>query len=69
MTDISAVRLELSTFAAGKPKAVQRAVANLDGWLIAASSPNKHLYENGVAVLACTARAVETLRDALRIRS
>jgi hypothetical protein len=62
--EIEAIRADLAAWSAGKPKAIQRAAANLDGWLEIASAPETHA-GGEVDVLACTERAVETLRNAL----
>lgn len=65
MTEIESVRAALAAWSAGKPKAVQNAVANLDGWLEAAERVDPHAKYDGVIVADCVKRAVETLRSAV----
>ena len=65
---IAAIRADLAAWSADKPKAVRNALANLDGWLRIASGGGRTAYLSDwgtVDVLACTARAVETLRCAV----
>ncbi len=62
---IEAIRTDLAAWSAGKPKAVRNAVANLDRWLDEAAIADPDI-DYRVNVLACTARAVETLRCATR---
>lgn len=61
---IAAIRADLARWSAGQPKAVQNAVANLDGWLEAAERVDPHANYDGVVVVDCVKRAVETLRRA-----
>lgn len=64
---LNRIRADLAAWSERQPKAVQNAVANLDGWLRLATDGGRtaHLSDWGtVDVLACTARAVETLRRA-----
>lgn len=57
-------RRELAAWAPNQPKAVQNAVANLDGWLVAYKAAEDNI-DGGVNILACTAAAVERLQAAV----
>lgn len=64
--EIQSIRADLAAWSAGKPRAVQQAVANLDGWLDAVlRGPDPEHPQVGIRT--CTARAVETLRAAVHM--